>query len=52
MAASALASRISSDDDSLLDTLQPLNFLLQFGDPPLALGPGAWRVRDPVDLGP
>jgi hypothetical protein len=31
--------------------LQPVNLLFEFGYPLLALGQGARRIRDPIDLG-
>ena len=49
--ASALAWRTCRDDNGLLGALQPVNLLFEFGYPLLALGHGARRIRDPINLG-
>jgi hypothetical protein len=43
--ASSLAWRTGGDDDGLLSALQPIDFLFEFGDLPLALGQGTRRIR-------
>jgi hypothetical protein len=48
--ASSLAWRTGGDNDGLLSALRPVDLLLEFGDPLLALGQGTWHIRNPIDL--
>jgi hypothetical protein len=49
--ASAFAWRTCGHDNGLLGALEPVDLIFKFGDLPLALGQGTWRIRNPIDLG-